>query len=234
MLAFGPAIVAELPRIEAAIKGIYAHVDKVLAEDNASDTTIGELIAAQQRDGLSVDELRALIAALIFGGMDTTKMQLGLAMDLFATHPDQWQKLADDPTLASNAVEESLRQAPTVTWITRLATRDFEYRGMEFPEGTTIHLLTYPAGTDPLVLDDQSFDIEIERTPHLVFGGGAHHCLGHFLARMDMGVALPTLARRMPDLRLAAPARKLPNSGLTGTTELRLAFTPTPVLGEGR
>lgn len=233
MLAFGPAIITELPRIEAAITSIYDHVDKVLAaRDHADDTTIAQLIAAQEREGMSVDELRALIAALIFGGMDTTKMQLGLAMDLFATHPEQWQKLAADPSLADNAVEESLRQAPTVTWITRLATSDFEYGGIDFAEGTTIHLLTYPADTDPLVLDDQSFDIEAKRAPHMVFGGGAHHCLGHFLARMDMGVALPALARRLPDLRFAAPAQKMPNAGLTGPTELRLAFTPTPALGE--
>lgn len=231
MLAFGPAILTEMPRIEAAITSIYEHVDSVLAMGKDEDTTIGQLIAAQERDGLSLDELRALIGALIFGGMDTTKMQLGLAMDLFAAHPEQWQKLGADPSLGKNAVEESLRQAPTVTWITRLATRDFEYRGIEFTEGTTIHLLTYPADTDPLVVDDQSFDIEAERPPHMVFGGGAHNCLGHFLARLDMGVALPTLARRLPDLRPAAPAKKMPNSGLTGTTELRLEFTPTPVLG---
>ncbi len=226
MLAFGPAILTDMPRIEAAITGIYSRVDEVIAGEHTTETTIGQLVDAHEQGGLSLDELRALVAALIFGGMDTTKMQLGLSLDLFANHPDQWAKLAADPELASAAVEESLRHSPTVTWITRLATEDFEYRGMQFAAGTTIHLLTYPASTDPLVLDDPSFNIETKRRPHVVFGGGPHTCLGHFLARLDMGVALPALARAMPGMRHAEPPKKMPNAGLTGATELKLRFTP--------
>ena len=65
-------------------------------------------------------------------------------------------------------------------------------------------------------------------TPQFGFGGGAHHCLGHFVGRMDMSVALPILARRMPDLRIGPGAEWMPLSGNTGAHRLPLLFTPQP------
>jgi cytochrome P450 len=168
------------------------------------------------------------MALLVFGGFDTTRNQLALAMKTFADHPDQWALLAERPELGKAAVEEVMRVNPTVTWVTREALDDFEFQGLAIPGGTTIHLFSESAGTDPLVFEDPSFDITAEgRKPHFGFGGGAHHCLGHFVGRGDMSVALPLLAQRMPDLHYAEPPQWLPDSGNTGAVRLPLGFTPT-------
>ena len=79
-------------------------------------------------------------------------------------------------------------------------------------------MLSHAAGTDPRAMgDDPAFDITAtERPLHSGFGGGVHHCLGHFVARTDMSVALPLLARRMPDIEADGPGEWLPVSGNTG------------------
>jgi cytochrome P450 len=82
------------------------------------------------------------------------------------------------------------------------------------------------AGTDPRVFGEPSFDITAERKPHYGFGGGAHHCLGHFVARSDMSEALPLLARRLRNPQPMPGASWLPDSGNTGPTRLPISFTP--------
>ncbi|RZL81522.1 MAG: cytochrome P450 [Rhodococcus sp. (in: high G+C Gram-positive bacteria)] len=113
---------------------------------------------------------------------------------------------------------------PTVTWVTREALEDFEYQGLEIKAGTTIHLLSESAGTDPRVIEGEPFDLTAQRAPHFGFGGGAHHCLGHFVARSDMSEALPLLAQRLKNPTIDGIATWLPLSGNTGPIFLPIAF----------
>ncbi|RZI53468.1 MAG: cytochrome P450, partial [Pseudonocardia sp.] len=186
---------------------------------------VSRLVLAE-RDGehLSHDELRVSLVLLIFGGMDTTRNQLGLALQTFMKYPDQWTLLAERPELGKAAVEEVMRVNPTVTWVTREALEDFEYQGLEIKAGTTIHLLSESAGTDPRVIEGEPFDLTAERVPHFGFGGGAHHCLGHFVARSDMSEALPLLAQRLKNPTIDGIATWLPLSGNTGPIFLPIAF----------
>jgi cytochrome P450 len=228
-LAFGITIREDLERIEAALTNLYAVSDELIAQRriDPGDDVVSSLVQAHDtQDGrLSDTELRAMVSLIIFGGMDTTKNQLGLAMQLFVDHPDQCALLAERPELGANAVEELIRWNPTVMWATRRSTEDLEFRGLAIPEGTTIHLLSYPANTDPLAIGEGSgFDITAERPAHFGFGGGAHHCIGHWLARIDMREALPLIARRMRNPRYERPPVVRPVSGLTGPVELHIEF----------
>jgi len=228
-LAFGVTIRDDLERIEAALTNLYAVSDELIAQRRIEpgDDVVSSLVQAHDaQDGrLSDIELRAMVSLIIFGGMDTTKNQLGLAMQLFVDHPDQCALLAERPELGANAVEELIRWNPTVMWATRRSTEDLEFRGLAIPEGTTIHLLSYPANTDPLAIgEDSGFDITAERPAHFGFGGGAHHCIGHWLARIDMREALPLIARRMRNPRYERPPVVRPVSGLTGPVELHIEF----------
>ena len=230
-LAFGVTIRDDLERIEAALTNLYAVSDELIAQRRSEpgDDVVSSLVQAHDaQDGrLSDIELRAMVSLIIFGGMDTTKNQLGLAMQLFVDHPDQYALLAERPELGANAVEELIRWNPTVMWATRRSTEDLEFRGLAIPEGTTIHLLSYPANTDPLAIGEGSgFDITAERPAHFGFGGGAHHCIGHWLARIDMREALPLIARRMRNPRYERPPVVRPVSGLTGPVELHIEFDP--------
>ncbi len=226
-LAFGPAIVAERPRIEAAILDLYARAEAVVAQRRRKpqdDFVTGLLRNSGGEGGLTDREARDLITSLIFGGMDTTRSQLGLAMQLFVEHPDQWDLLGVRPDLGPHAVEEVIRFNPSIHWTTRLAVEDLVVHDLVIPEGTVVHLLTYATSTDPLAIGDEPFDISGARPPHYGFGGGRHHCLGHFVARLDMREALVALAQRLPGVALAGVPSSRPPTGNTGPLVLPLAF----------
>jgi cytochrome P450 len=226
-LALSVTIKQDLPRVEAALASLFEFADGLIEQRRRSpreDFLAGLVAATGQSDGLSERELRDAVVLLIFGGIDTTRNQLGLAMTEFVQHPDQWELLGRRPELGAKAVEEVMRVRPTVTWITREATEDFEFEGVPISAGTTIHLFSQTAGSDPRVFGAGGFDIAAERPRHFGFGGGIHHCLGHFVARADMSAALPLLARRLRKPRLAGEAMFLPESGNTGPISLPIAF----------
>ena len=229
-LALGVTIREELPRIEAALGRLYDYADELIADRRANpqDDFVTTLVnASRDEDGrLSDTELRDGLVLLIFGGYDTTRNQLGLAMQTFMAHPDQWRLLAERPDLGKAAVEEVMRVNPTVRWVTREALETFTYEDLTVPAGTTVHMISQSAGTDPRVFGEPSFDIEATRKPHYGFGGGAHHCLGHFVARSDMSEALPLLARRLRDPYPMEGGTWLPDSGNTGPVRQPIGFTP--------
>lgn len=188
-----------------------------------------DLIAAEEEgDRLTTDELVTMVEAVIIGGTDTTRNQLGLAISVFARHPDQWSLLAEQPELAPRAVEEVMRYFGAVRATGRYATEDIEYRGVLFPKGTIVFPTMGVANYDESVFPEpETFDIAREPVgqPQLTFGSGIHYCLGASLARAELQVALPLLARRMPNLRLTAEAEFKPaTSGIFGVDKLPIAF----------
>jgi cytochrome P450 len=228
-LALGVRIRADLERVEAALAELFAYADRVIADRRSEprDDFATRLVeASEDADRLSDRELRDAIVLLIFGGIDTTRNQLGLALRTFIDHPEQWELLAANPELAPKAVDEVMRVNPTVTWITREAAEDFDFNGHRIQRGTTLHLFSQAAGTDPRTYDGASFDITAERARHFGFGRGIHHCLGHYVAKSDMSEALPVLARRLRNPRLDGQPSFLPPSGNTGPIELRIRFDP--------
>ena len=210
--SFGIRIRQDLPRIEAALAGLTAYVEEVVADRRAHpvDDLVSTLVTAHDRDdALDERELSVGLVFLAFAGMETTRNQLGLALQTFLRHPDQWALLAERPELGGPAVEEVMRVNPTVTWVTREAIEDVDLFGLPIPAGGIVQVLSHASGTDPRAMgEDPAFDITAtDRPPHSGFGGGVHHCLGHFVARTDMSVALPLLAQRMPDVEADGAGR---------------------------
>jgi len=229
-LAMGVRIREHLPRIEAALAALYDYADAVIAarRDDPRDDLVTSLVKSQaDEDGLTGVELRDALVLLIFGGFDTTRNQLGLAMQVFLEHTGQWRLLGERPELGAAAVEEVMRVRPTTTWVTREALADFTFDGLDIEAGTTIHLFCESAGTDAAQAGGGDFDITATgRPPHFGFGGGIHYCLGHYVARADMATALTVLAGRLGDPRPAGEAAWLPDSGNTGPVRLPISFTP--------
>ncbi len=227
-LALGVTIRDDFERIEEAMAGLYGYADDLIADRTAcprEDFATKLVQAADDEEKMTREQLRTALVNIIFAGMDTTRNQLSLAMAMFIDHPDQWELLARTPELGRAAVEEVMRVAPTVTWVSREALEDFEFQGVHIARGTTIHLLSGLAGTDDTDGADVSFDITGQRRAHFGFGGGVHHCLGHFIARSDMSEALPLLARRLTSPKRAPGDRWLPDSGNTGPVVLPITFT---------
>ncbi|MFG1345188.1 cytochrome P450 [Xanthobacter autotrophicus DSM 431] len=230
-LALGVTFKQDIPSIDAATQRLFDYAEQLIAERRAREggTDFLSLLVKTNRESqeaLSDQELTDMVVLAIFGGIDTTRNQLSLAMDMFLQHPDQWALLAERPDLGRAAVEEVMRVRPTITWVTREAVTDFTYQGLDIATGTTLHLFSQSACSDPRAFPDAGFDITAERKPHFGFGGGAHHCLGHFIARGDMTEALAILARRIRNPRLGGEARWLPDSGNTGAIVLPIAFDP--------
>ncbi len=196
-----------------------------------ADDLLSELIAQEEAgDRLSTDELVMMVNAVIVGGTDTTRNQLGCAVNLFAAHPEQWAMLAERPEMAQRAVEEAMRYFGAVRGTGRFASVDIEYRDVLFPAGTFMAVGLAEANRDTAVFNEPMvFDITAQKgdQPQLTFGSGIHYCLGQALARAELQEALPLLARRMPNLRLDGPTTWKPEGvGIFGPASMPVTFTP--------
>ena len=194
--------------------------------DPGTDTYAGRLLLGfEGNDTLDEQDLLDLIVITVFGGVDTTRSQLGSAMALLAEHPEQWAGIRRDPHLVSGCVEESIRHRPATTWVTREALEDFEFGGRRIARGETLHLLVHSAAFDPAIRTGREFDASVRGKSHFGFGGGAHHCLGHLVARTDMECALAALNRRLESIAFSGTPQWLPDSGNTGPVRLPLICT---------
>lgn len=221
----------ETPTILAAYENLGNYIDAMVAERRHSltDDLVSNLIRAEEHgDRLTSDELRMLVTAILTGGTDTTRNQLAAGIEVFCAHADQWVRLADDPTLASSAVDEVLRFAPILIGTMRIASEDVEIGGLRFPAETFVDVNTAAANRDPAVFDEpHRFDITRRgASPILTFGGGIHYCLGAHLARAELAVALTTMATRMPKIRLTGDVPWKPIMGISGPVRLPVAFEP--------
>ncbi|MFF7160855.1 cytochrome P450 [Streptomyces sp. NPDC008086] len=231
-LGLGVTIQENIARIDDAISELTQYAEFLVQSrrDSPQNDILSTLVQTRDKDAgkLSDQELINLIILLIFAGIDTTRNQLALSVEAFSKQQDQWEKLAAHPDrYSAKAVEEALRVNPIGRWISREAAETFQHKERTIEKGTTLHLFTLTSATDPAEFDNPDrIDLDADRSPHFAFGGGLHHCLGHFVARADIGVALSALATRMTDLRVGEDAEWLPDSGNTGANKLPITFTP--------
>ena len=231
---FNGTLNEDLPVISAAQDEMDEYTRDLIATRRSRPTEdlLTDLIAAEEAgDRLSEEELVIMVEAVLIGGTDTTRNQLGCSVALFAEHPEQWVMLAEQPDLAPRAVEESMRYFGAIRGTGRFASEDIVYKDVLFPAGTFIAPSMATANRDGAVFTDpDTFDITREppaRQPQLGFGSGIHFCLGAALARSELQEALPLLARRMPDLALDGPTTWKPNTfGIFGPEHLPVTFTP--------
>ncbi|MEM7320886.1 MAG: cytochrome P450 [Pseudomonadota bacterium] len=222
-LAMGPDAVQHEAITNAACVRLSQQAERLLKTPPVAGYVPRLLSQAKE---LGLDDSLALVDLIvisIFGGVDTTRAQLAFAIHLFAEHKDQWQWLRNHPDHVRAALDEVIRTRPTTTWSTREALEDFDFGGVRFVTGDTLHFLVHATGTDPLIGSFEGFDIRADRKIHFGFGGGAHHCLGHFMARTDMTAALSVLLRRWRSINLVGTPEFLPDSGNTSPRTLRIA-----------
>ena len=221
----------EIDLILAAQADLDAYVRQLISErrDSPADDLITSLIAAEEAgDKLSENELVSMVEAVIIGGTDTTRNQLGCSVALFAEHPEQWKLLAERPELAGKAVEETMRYFGAVRSTGRFASEDIEYKGVLFPKGTLVVPSLVLANRDSAVFNEpNTFDITREPAgqPQMTFGAGIHYCLGAALARAEQQEALPLLAQRLPNLRINGDVIWKPSTvAIFGPEHLPIAF----------
>ena len=164
-------------------------------------------------DRLTLDELAANAGLLIFAGHDTTTNMLGNALIALAEHPEQLGLIRANPDLWPNAIEELLRYDTTVVSIARETSADIIIGDVRIPAGATVNLQLNAANQDPRRWD-QPEQLQLDRSnPRpMSFGHGAHHCLGHALARLETRIALRALVTNLGDYIIDdAEWRRSPN-----------------------
>ncbi len=183
-------------------------------------------LVEEQGDTLTEDELVATCVLLLNAGHEATVNVLGNGLWALLQHPDQLAKLKANPALVPTAVEELLRYDTPLQLFRRWVLQDIEYKGHSFQKGEEFALLFGSANRDPARFDHaDQLDVAREDNPHVSFSLGIHYCLGAPLARMELQIALATLLRRMPNLRLAGDAPEFkPAYVIRGLKDLKLAF----------
>jgi cytochrome P450 PksS len=176
------------------------------------DDLISALVQVEEAgDSLNEDELVAMVFLLLIAGHETTVNLIGNGALALLEHPGQKEMLGHEPALIKSAIEELLRyDGPVEIATERYAREDVEIAGVTIPRGETVHAVLASANRDERQFPNpDSLDISREPNKHLAFGLGPHFCLGAPLARLEAQIAITTLLRRLPDLRLTATADRL-------------------------
>ncbi len=176
------------------------------------DDLISALVQARDAgDRLSEDELVSMIVLLLVAGHETTVNLIGNGVVALLDHPAELERLRESPALLKPAVEELLRfDAPVQLATERYTREDVTIADVRIPRGELVFAALASANRDERQFDRPD-SLRIDRDPnrHLSFGHGVHFCLGASLARLEGQVAIGTLLRRAPGLRLAVPPTSL-------------------------
>jgi cytochrome P450 len=205
-------------RVTDALASLDAYVGDLIAERRGrpGDDMLSRLIEAEEEgDRLSPEELVALVENLLFAGHDTTRGALAVMVVLFATHPDQYRLVVDDPSLVPGAVEEVIRYEAITFGTARLASADCEVGGVAVPAGTPVSLCLTSACRDPRRYPDPDrFDVRRDDARSPAFGAGIHYCLGAALAKAELEEALSVLVGHAPTLELQGDAHWVPYASI--------------------
>jgi cholest-4-en-3-one 26-monooxygenase len=216
----------------AAATEVYLLCDQVAADRRANprDDIMTALVQAEI-DGERLDdaELNLFFITLIVAGNETTRNLINHAMLALIEHPDQAQRLRDDPSLWDTGVDEMLRWGSSIHNFRRTATRDTELGGVPIAEGDKVVLYYASANRDEDVFEDpHRFDVGRTPNDHLTFGGGGvHYCLGASLAKAEIKATMRQIVERLPDLELAGPVNRLHSDFVNGVKTMPVRFTPT-------
>ena len=193
----------------AAYGGMVARVSELVAAKRKAPTD--DMLSGLTEGDLTDEELVNIGFTLLGAGLDTTTNMIGLGTFALLTHPEQWAAVRDEPELAKSAVEELLRYVDIIPILVRTALEDVELDGHVIAAGESVTASIGASNRDPARFEDpDTLDVRRQASGHVAFGHGIHQCLGQQLARVELQVAIPALARRFPDLRLDVPAEKVP------------------------
>jgi pimeloyl-[acyl-carrier protein] synthase len=179
-----------------------AYILSVAAERKSEPRN--DLISALVSDKVSDADLCSICGVLLSAGHETTSNLISNGLLALLRHPEQLARLRDQPELIERAVEELLRYDSPVQWNGRLAVDDVEIAGAQIRTGDVVTIGHAAANRDPAQFQNPD-ELDITRYPnqHLAFGHGIHYCVGAALARIEGAIAITTVLRRMPNLRLS-------------------------------
>jgi cytochrome P450 len=201
----------------ASIMAMFGYINDLLQRKKQQPGD--DLLSRLMHDNVANGEMSVATAAMtgfimLQAGHETTASMIALGTLILLQNPEAMTRLreTDDPVLGLKIIEELLRYLTIVHsgLVDRVAVEDMEISGQLVRAGEHV-LMNLPGGNfdTAFVEDPERFDIERSARGHLAFGYGVHQCIGQNLARTELLIALKTLARRLPNLRLAVPEEEL-------------------------
>ena len=208
----------------------FNYFNALTASRRANPTDdVASVIANAQIDGAPIGELEAMSYYVIIAtaGHDTTSSSTAGGMLALLQHPEELQKVNNNPALMPLMVDEAIRWTSPVKHFMRYPERAYELRGKTIEAGNPVMLL-YPSGNrDEEVFDrPQSFLADRRPNRHLAFGHGAHHCLGNLLAKMEIRFLYEAMFNRMKTFELIGEPRWVESTFVSGLKTLPVRITP--------
>jgi len=208
----------------------FNYFNALTASRRANPTDdVASVIANAQIDGAPIGELEAMSYYVIIAtaGHDTTSSSTAGGMLALLQHPEELQKVINNPALMPLMVDEAIRWTSPVKHFMRYPERAYELRGKTIEAGSPVMLL-YPSGNrDEEVFDrPQSFLADRRPNRHLAFGHGAHHCLGNLLAKMEIRFLYEAMFNRMKTFELIGEPRWVESTFVSGLKTLPVRITP--------
>jgi len=209
---------------------IYAYFNEVLdqREVTREEDLLSRFLDAEV-DGhkLTREDILDICFLFLIAGLDTVTATLDCIFGYLVHHPEQRQRIIDDPTVIPSAIEELLRWETPVQVVARVALEDTEVDGCPVRKGDNVMVLLGSVNTDEADLPDAQdvrFDREVNR--HWAFGSGVHRCLGSHLARQELRVALREWHRRIPEYELLEGHTLVYTPAIRSIDHFPLTFTP--------
>lgn len=218
--------------IEATYRSLVAcreYFGALIAQrrNSPSNDLISKLIAVEEQGSkLNEEELTGACITLMAGAYETTTYLISNGLLALLQHPDQLQRLRENPTLIDSAVEELLRYDGPALSVVRRVIEDTEIGGKCLRTGQKVYCMLHAGNRDPARFPEPDrLDIGRKDNRHLGLGQGIHFCLGAVLTRIETKIAINTIVQRLPDLRLDTHELTwVPNLAMRGLQALPVAF----------
>lgn len=206
LLAFGDSLEGLMASEDVMIElSGYLRTQFEQRRKNPTEDLMSDLIHIEDEgQRLNEAELISMIILILIAGYETTGNLIANSVLTLLRHPDQLNKLRQQPQLIQNAVEELLRHATAVhAPVTRWATQDVRIGDVTIAKGEQVLVLLASANHDEgYFVNGEQLNIFREPSRILSFGHGVHYCLGAPLARLEAEIAINTLIQRFPNLHL--------------------------------
>jgi len=189
---------------------------------------ISRLIRAEY-EGRKLDdhEITTFVRSLLPAAGETTTRTFGSLMVLLLERPELLERVRNDRSLVGKAIDEAVRFEPVATFKVRQAAEDIELAGMQIPKGAMVQCIVASANRDEEVFENsETFDIDRKLKPSFGFGFGPHMCIGQFIAKTELQVALNAVLDLLPNIRLDPdfPAPRITGAQLRGPHSVRVIW----------
>lgn len=222
----------QLPEIDGAAQTLLEYVERLLEKQRSVGQSqfLGQYLqsVATIDPQLAPAEVYVQLIDLMLASAETTRMTITNAVSLLLSDHEQWDALLNDDSLIGNAVNETLRYEPSVGTCPRFVVEDVQLGDRTIPANSIISASLLGALRDPAKFHEpQRFNIrrtDFQRK-HLVFGGGAHRCLGESLAWIEVFETISALADFVPGIRLqGSPVNCTGFGGIRQVTDCNVVY----------